>query len=357
MNFKDMIKEFNRQTLEDANAWRKDYYPELKQSNLLKSEDALLTKIDLDKLRKIVVVAQNEDLGIFIIARTAHWSSQYNVDDKKELPIIINYIKLKLRQNPESYYEKNGALFLKKGYTLSVPDYVAYLEELEIMAQESNIELKTYADWLNNNYILFDYVNPITLKKEKVTAQQTFFAFWLYMQTEKYLNEPINSERQDRIMPASGVVFNSLLKRDVWFKLHFKTQAEYFDRFILCEYVCPSTYRFRKRGNILEEKYFYSLKDSILNNDFQAFLLSKINTEKIHSVALTKLKEHEKKEYLNTQYLILRIKHLYYAFKEDMKQINNIDEFMTSNLSLIFSRILLTTDFVYIWDIIKSLKK
>jgi hypothetical protein len=33
MNFKDMIKEFNRQTLEDANAWRKDYYPEVQKNN------------------------------------------------------------------------------------------------------------------------------------------------------------------------------------------------------------------------------------------------------------------------------------------------------------------------------------
>ena len=37
MNFKDMIKEFNRKTLADANKWRENYFPHLRKEKIVDS--------------------------------------------------------------------------------------------------------------------------------------------------------------------------------------------------------------------------------------------------------------------------------------------------------------------------------
>ena len=52
MNFKDMIKEFNRKNLEDANAWRKNYFPHLRREELSEKPTQTPQKTEKEELVK-----------------------------------------------------------------------------------------------------------------------------------------------------------------------------------------------------------------------------------------------------------------------------------------------------------------
>jgi|GEM_PF-3779964 len=124
-----MIEDFNRQTIEDANAWRKDYYPHLKRENKEMTEEIRKEKSEgeLLAIRFVKPVAT--------LYHTAYmdYTSQIILQIQREHTQVAGGFGLLLKEQFDSHVDATLIRILFRDETS------IYLEEFEIYIYEQDV--------------------------------------------------------------------------------------------------------------------------------------------------------------------------------------------------------------------------